>query len=61
MPKGKILKKGGPIKLQKYNRPDDDDNYTSMCNELEKEEQPKKRRQIFIDSEMSDGDVEVIT
>ena len=61
MPKGKILKKGVPIKqLQKYNKPDDDDNYSSMSNEIEKEEQPKKRR-IFIDSEMSNSDVDVTT
>ena len=62
MPKGKILKKGVPIKqLQKYNKPNDDDNYSSMSNEIEKEEQPKKRRQIFIDSEMSNSDVDVMT
>ena len=61
-PKGKILKKGVPIKqLQKYNKPDDNDNYSSMSNEIEKEEQPKKRRQIFIDSEMSNSDVDVMT
>ena len=61
-PKGKILKKGVPIKqLQKYNKPDDDNNYSSMSNEIEKEEQPKKRRWIFIDSEMSNSDVDVTT
>ena len=61
-PRGKILKKGVPIKqLQKYNKPDDDDNYSSMSNEIEKEEQPKKRRRILIDSEMSNSDVDVMT
>ena len=61
-PKGKILKKGVPIKqLQKYNKPDDDDNYSNMSNEIEKEEQPKKRRWIFIDSESSNSDVDVMT
>ena len=62
MPKGKILKKGVPIKqLQKYNKPDDDDNYSSMSNEIEKEEQPPQKRWIFIDSEMSNSDVDVTT
>ena len=43
MSKGKILKKGVPIKqLQKYNKPDDDENYSSTSNGIEKEEQPKK-------------------
>ena len=61
-PKGKILKKGVPIKqLQKYNKPDDDDNYSNTSNEIEKDEQPKKRRQIFIDSELSNSDVDVMT
>ena len=61
-PKGKILKKGVPIKqLQKYNKPDDDDNYSNTSNEIEKEEQPKKRRRIFIDSESSNSDVDVMT
>ena len=61
-PKGKILKKGVPIKqLQKYNKLDDDDNYSSTSNEIEKEEQPKKRRWILIDSEMSNSDVDVMT
>ena len=61
-PKGKILKKGVPIKqLQKYNKPDDDDNYSNTSNEIEKEEQPKKRRPIFIDSELSNSDVDVTT
>ena len=61
-PKGKILKKGVPIKqLQKYNKPDDDNNYSNTSNEIEKEEQPKKRRQIFIDSESSNSDVDVMT
>ena len=62
MPKEKLLRKGVPIKqLQKYNRPNDDDNYSSTSNEIEKEEQPKKRRWIFIDSEMNDSDVDVVT
>ena len=62
MPKGKILKKGVPIKqLQKYNKPNDDDNYSNTSNEIEKEEQPKKRRWIFIDSESSNSDVDVTT
>ena len=61
-PKGKILKKGVPIKqLQKYNKPDDDDNYSNTSNEIEKEEQPKKRGRIFIDSESSNSDVDVMT
>ena len=54
--------KGVPIKqLQKYNKPDDDDNYSNTSNEIEKEEQPKKRRRIFIDSESSNSDVDVTT
>ena len=62
MPKGKTLKKGVPIKqLQKYNKPDDEDNYSNTSNDIEKEEQQKKRRWIFIDSESSNSDVDVMT
>ena len=32
-----------------------------MSSEIEKEEQPKKRRWMFIDSDMSNSDVDVMT
>ena len=43
--KGKVLNKGVPIKqLQKYNKKDDEGNYSNTSSETEKEDQPRKRR-----------------
>ena len=45
--KGKVLKKGVPIKqLQKYNKKDDDGNYSNTSSDTESEDQPKKKRQL---------------
>ena len=43
--KGKVLKKGVQIKqLQKYNKKDDEGNYSNTSSDTEKEDQPRKRR-----------------
>ena len=43
--KGKVLKKGVPIKqLQKYNKEDDEGNYSNTSSDTENEDQQRKRR-----------------
>ena len=43
--KGKVFKKGVPIKqLQKNNKKDDEGNYSNTSSETENEDQPRKRR-----------------
>ena len=43
--KGKVLKKGVPIKqLQKYNKKDKEGNYSNTSSETENKDQPRKRR-----------------
>ena len=52
--KGKVLKKGVPIKqLQKYNKEDDEGNYSNTSSDTENEDQQRKRRQVSPDSESS--------
>ena len=59
--KGKVLKKGVPIKqLQKYNKKDDEGNYSNTSSDTEKEDQPRKRRRVSSDSESSKSDVDVM-
>ena len=42
--KGKVLKKGVSIKqLQKYNKKDDEGNYSNTSSDTEKEDQPRKK------------------
>ena len=61
MLKGKVLKKGVPIKqLQKYNTKDDEGNYSNMSTDTEKEDQPRKRRRLSLDSESSMNNVDVM-
>ena len=61
-PKGKVLKKGVPIKqLQKYNKKDDKENYSNTSSDTEKEDKPRKRRRILSDSESSNSDVDVMS
>ena len=63
--KGKVLKKGVPIKqLQKYNKKEDDENYlntSSTCSDIEMEDKPRKRRRILSDSESSNSDIDVVS
>ena len=59
--KGKVLKKGVPIKqLQKYNKKDDEGNYSNTSSETEKEDQPRKRRRLSSDAESSTSNVDVM-
>ena len=52
--KGKVLKKGVPIKqLQKYNKEDDEGNYSNTSSDTENEDQQRKRRCVSPDSESS--------
>ena len=52
--KGKVLKKGVPIKqLQKYNKEDDEGNYSNTSSDTENEDQKRKRRRVSPDSESS--------
>ena len=52
--KGKVLKKGVPIKqLQKYNKEDDEGNYSNTSSDTENEDQQKKRRRVSPNSESS--------
>ena len=52
--KGKVFKKGVPIKqLQKYNKEDDEGNYSNMSSDTENEDQQRKRRRVSPDSESS--------
>ena len=47
--KGKVLKKGVPIKqLQKYNKKDDEGNYSNTSSETENEDQPRKKKTTII-------------
>ena len=60
--KGKVLKKGVPIKqLQKYNKKDDERNYSNTSSDTDNEDQPRKRMRISSDSESSKTDVDVIS
>ena len=60
--KGKVLKKGVPIKqLQKYNKKDDEGNYSNTSSDTEKEDQPRKRRRVSSDSESSTSNVDVMS
>ena len=62
MLKGKVLKKGVPIKqLQKYNKKDDEGNYSNTSSETENEDQPRKRRQLSLDAESSTSNVDVMS
>ena len=62
MLKGKVLKKGVLIKqLQKYNKKDDEGNYSNTSSDTEKEDQPRKRRQVSSDSESSMSNVDVMS
>ena len=52
--KGKVLKKGVRIKqLQKYNKEDDEGNYSNTSSDTENEDQQRKRRRVSPDSESS--------
>ena len=52
--KGKVFKKGVPIKqLQKYNKEDDEGNYSNMSSDTENEDQQRERRRVSPDSERS--------
>ena len=52
--KGKVLKKGVPIKqLQKYNKEDDEGNYSNTSSDTENEDQQRKRRRVSPNSESS--------
>ena len=52
--KGKVLKKGVPIKqLQKYNKNDDEGNYSNTSSDTENEDQQRKRRRVSSHSESS--------
>ena len=52
--KGKVFKKGVPIKqLQKYNKEDDEGNYSNTSSDTENEDQQRKRRRVSPDSESS--------
>ena len=60
--KGKVLKKGVPIKqLQKYNKKDDEGNYSNASSETENEDQPRKRRRLSSDAESSTSNVDVMS
>ena len=59
--KGKVLKKGVPIKqLQKYNKKDDEGNYSNTSSETGKEDQPRKRKRLSSDAESSMSNVDVM-
>ena len=60
--KGKVLKKGVPIKqLQKYNKKDDEGNYSNASSGTENEDQPRKRRRLSSDAESSMSNVDVMS
>ena len=60
--KGKVLKKGVPIKqLQKYNKKADEGNYSNTSSETENEDQPRKRRRLSSDAESSMSNVDVMS
>ena len=60
--KGKVLKKGVPIKqLQEYNKKDDEGNYSNASSETENEDQPQKRRRLSSDAESSTSNVDVMS
>ena len=60
--RGKVLKKGVPIKqLQKYNKKDDEGNYSNTSSDTEKEDQSRKRRRVSSDSESSMSNVDVMS
>jgi len=60
--KGKVFKKGVPIKqLQKYNKKDDEGNYSNTSSETENEDQPRKRRRLSSDAESSTSNVDVMS
>ena len=60
--KGKVFKKGVPIKqLQKYNKKDDKGNYSNASSETENEDQPRKRRRLSLDAESSTSNVDVMS
>ena len=60
--KGKVFKKGVPIKqLQKYNKKDDEGNYSNASSETENEDQPRKRRRLSSDAESSMSNVDVMS
>ena len=60
--KGKVFLKGVPIKqLQKYNKKDDEGNYSNASSETENEDQPRKRRQLSSDAESSMSNVDVMS
>ena len=62
MLKGKVFKKGVPIKqLQKYNKKDNEGNYSNTSSETEKEDQPRKRRRLSSDAESSMSNVDVMS
>ena len=62
MLKGKVLKKGVPIKqLQKYNKKDNERNYSNTSSETENEDQPRKRRRLSSDAESSMSNVDVMS
>ena len=57
--KGKVLKKGVPIKqLQKYNKKDDDGNYSNTSSDTKNEDQPKKKRRLSSSFETIKSDVD---
>ena len=59
--KGKVFKKGVPIKqLHKYNKKDDEGNYSNTSSETENEDQPRKRRRLSSDAESSMSNVDVM-
>ena len=60
--KEKYLKTGVPIKqLQKYNKKDDEGDYSNASSETEKEDQPRKRRRLSSDAESSMSNVDVMS
>ena len=62
MLKRKVLKKRVPIKqLQKYNKKDDEGNYSNTSSDTENEDQPRKKRRLSSDSESSISDVDIMS
>ena len=60
--KEKYFKKGVPIKqLQKYNKKDDEGNYSNASSETENEDQPRRRRRLSSDAESSTSNVDVMS
>ena len=60
--KGKVLKKGVPIKqLQEYNKKDNEGNYPNASSETENKDQPRKRRRLSSDAESSTSNVDVMS